>query len=97
MLGNADLQPIKGRLDRVRCFSQHGLVVQIIVQIGENRALRFHVGHKHQRLLQIEMAWMRPSAQAIDDQCVEVLEMRHARCRYGTDVRQIKRATDAEA
>src|SRR4029078_11673764 len=48
------------------------------MQVRQDRALRFDPGDPFQRLMEMEMAWMRRSSQCIDDPDVEARPRRRA-------------------
>ena len=73
------------------------LVIEVGMQVGQDRALRLDPGDPGQRLVEIEMARMRRLAQRVDDPDVEAGQRRDAFGRQALDVGGIGHVAEAEA
>ena len=75
----------------------HGLVIEIGVQVGQDRAPRLQPLDPGERVVEREMARVRPVAQRVHDPDVEVGQGRDARGRHAAEVAGIGELAEAKA
>ena len=96
-IGKLDADAVIGRLDMRRQLRAQRLVVEIGMQVGQDRALGLDALDPGERLGQAEMARMRRVAQRVDDPDVEPGQRRGAFGRQVAEVAGIGEAAEAEA
>src|SRR5438874_11747446 len=92
-----DDHAVVSRLDMRRQLALELVVVEIRMQVGEDRAARLDVLDPGERVLDTEMARLRPVAQRIHDPDVEPGERRGALGRHSAEVAGVRKAPKPKA
>lgn len=82
-------QPVIGRLNVIRRLCGDGVVIKVVVHIGQDRRFGRHAVDPAKGLRQMAMGRMRLPAQGVDDPAAQVVHHRPARLRDGRDIGQI--------
>jgi len=92
-----ELEPIEGWLDMGRQLTAQLGIIEIGVQIGQNRAAGFDPCDPGERIVDAEVARVRPVAQRIHDPDLDTGKRRDASLREPAEVAGIRKPPEAEA
>src|SRR5579872_1260951 len=92
-----DAHPVISRRHMWRQACPQGLVVEVGMQVGQDRAARTHPLDPVKRIVEAEMGRMGAIAQRVDDPQVQALEEGKARVRYLFYVRRVSERAEPEA
>src|SRR2546423_10935228 len=96
-LRQPDLHAVVGRLDVVRKLGADGLVVDIGMQVGQDRAFRSDPLDPPQRVGDREMTGMRRIAQRVENPDLEIAQHLHVCFRHAVEVARICEIAEPEA
>src|SRR5262245_9761474 len=96
-VGQFDAEPVIGRLDVGREPAAQFVVIEIGMQVGQNRALGFEALDPIQRFRDAQVAQVRLVAERIEDPDVEAFEGRDAVGRQTLEIAAIGQAAEAKA